>query len=182
MGVGPVSFILVVAFCQLELLICACFWGGWALGPAVSYASSPSWLWSRATWSAHSLLLSRRCEWSVWLWACWLCLEEQHHSDLEAALYPRGTDPGNRLHHAHPGAGFEVRSTWRGTLLIVYVLITLRLQTTTCSHVENLENTGKKNTCISLLSTHFVGLVLPVFSYESVCSLLLVAPCCSRVM
>ncbi|KAG8534814.1 hypothetical protein GDO81_030228 [Engystomops pustulosus] len=29
-------------------------------------------------------------------------LKEQHHPGVAAALHPRGADPGDRLHHAHP--------------------------------------------------------------------------------
>lgn len=58
--------------------------------------------------------LPHRCQWFVRLWASRMCSEEQYHPDLEAALYPRGADPGNWLHHAYPWASFKVRFCFDG--------------------------------------------------------------------
>lgn len=49
-----------------------------------------------------------RCQWSVWLWACWVCFEEQHHPGMETALYSGRANPGDWLYHAYTRAGSEV--------------------------------------------------------------------------
>lgn len=60
------------------------------------------------------LLFAHRGQWLVWLRASRMCFEEQYHPDLEATLHPRGADPGNRLHHAHPWTSFKVRFCFDG--------------------------------------------------------------------
>lgn len=49
-----------------------------------------------------------RCQWSVWLWACWVCSEEQHHPGMETALYSGRANPGDWLYHANTRARSEV--------------------------------------------------------------------------
>lgn len=49
-----------------------------------------------------------RSQWSVWLWACWVCFEEQHHPSMETSLYSGRANPGDWLHHAHAWASSKV--------------------------------------------------------------------------
>lgn len=60
-------------------------------------------------WACHNRSVNLpRCERTVWLWPGGLRSQEQHPASLEAALHPRGADPGDRLHHADTRARTQV--------------------------------------------------------------------------